>query len=520
VSSDNPCIADNLTPSIRETSRTIDRCGNGFIAYEWFINITGVEEVICQGQVNFENQNIFTEANINWPANREALSCNNTAPIDSETSNLIPIIGNCNNVVASDPIDRVFDNVSGDCSRIIRTWTVVDWCRYPADPAARWTYEQTITVSSSMPPVINESATRADIVNDNANCRAEISATGVATDDCTNEEELIWSYTILQDGITIIPTSTGNTINTVLSMGNFEIQWRVEDDCGNTVTYTEAILIADTQAPQLTCASLDLPIDSTTQDAIITVVDFSSGSFDNCDAAFDMGIRRANSGDELAQLLRFDCQELGPIEVELVATDASGNTSSCKGFVNVTNANDACQFGASSIALAGQIITEANIPIEEVEVSMLDMSRSDVQVTMSDVNGQFEFQGMDSNEEYGLESMKIDDYRNGLSTADIIKIQNHILGLRDLDSPYKYLAADVNGSKSISALDLLLIRKIILQQIEEFPNEPSWKFVDQSVHFGLPHDIYNYNHSMGLVKGQEDIDMIGIKMGDVTADVL
>ena len=52
--------------------------------------------------------------------------------------------------------------------------------------------------------------------------------------------------------------------------------------------------------------------------------------------------------------------------------------------------------------------------------------------------------------------------RNGVSTLAIIKIRKHLLNLEKFDSPYKYIAADVDQSGSISTLDLIQISRHLL----------------------------------------------------------
>ena len=53
----------------------------------------------------------------------------------------------------------------------------------------------------------------------------------------------------------------------------------------------------------------------------------------------------------------------------------------------------------------------------------------------------------------------------------------HILGVQAFDNPYQLIAADVNGSGTITAFDMVQIRQLILNITTEFSNSPSWKFV-------------------------------------------
>jgi hypothetical protein len=62
------------------------------------------------------------------------------------------------------------------------------------------------------------------------------------------------------------------------------------------------------------------------------------------------------------------------------------------------------------------------------------------------------------------------------------------LGLAPFDDPYKLIAADANSSKSVSASDLVEIRKLILGLSDRFPKDlPSWVFVTEKDGFSNPH---------------------------------
>ncbi len=253
VASSNPCLADNLVPSIREIGRDLDVCGVGYIDVEWFVNLTGIEEVVCTKRVVFINTNIFVRSDITWPIDRTITTCNDIDPTVSELENLIPDDLPCSNVIASEPIDRIHNRTTDACYRITRTWTVVDWCRYPADPTARWSYEQTLTIVNSQGPQIGVAESALNIIYDEDNCRAQITAIGVATDDCTVSENLNWTYSITSGGAIISPSTSGNEVNALLTLGTYILIWTVTDECGNTTSGEEAFSIEDNQAPNIIC---------------------------------------------------------------------------------------------------------------------------------------------------------------------------------------------------------------------------------------------------------------------------
>ena len=53
---------------------------------------------------------------------------------------------------------------------------------------------------------------------------------------------------------------------------------------------------------------------------------------------------------------------------------------------------------------------------------------------------------------------------------DLVLISKHILGNEaQFDSPYKYIAADINKSGSITAFDMVQLRQLILNITTEYP---------------------------------------------------
>ena len=114
-----------------------------------------------------------------------------------------------------------------------------------------------------------------------------------------------------------------------------------------------------------------------------------------------------------------------------------------------------------------------------------------------------------------------ENIENGVTTFDIVKITQHILGIQSLGSAYKVIAADANNSASVTTLDIVAIRKVILQIEESFPNNTSWRFVDAAYVFadamnpwGFA-EVVNYNN---LSTDQLNTDFVAVKIGDVTGD--
>ncbi|HNA64558.1 MAG TPA: T9SS type A sorting domain-containing protein, partial [Saprospiraceae bacterium] len=133
-------------------------------------------------------------------------------------------------------------------------------------------------------------------------------------------------------------------------------------------------------------------------------------------------------------------------------------------------------------------------------------------------DGSYAFKSLYPNTEYVVRPTRNDNPLNGVSTADIVKIQKHILGKELLQTPYKIIAADVNGTHSVTAADISEIRKLILGVQPEFRNAPSWKFIPASTRFEDVTAPWGYPVEEKIRMGQisQKVDFTAVKMGDVT----
>lgn len=118
---------------------------------------------------------------------------------------------------------------------------------------------------------------------------------------------------------------------------------------------------------------------------------------------------------------------------------------------------------------------------------------------------------------------KLINARNGVSTFDLVRIQQHILKLDTFTDPYQVIAANADGSDKISTIDMLHIQQVILKVSTSFPANTSWRFVPASHIFPYPSaplaGIYPQEvalNSAGI--DTSGLDFIGIKIGDVSMD--
>ncbi|MEM8906354.1 MAG: hypothetical protein AAGD05_00795 [Bacteroidota bacterium] len=149
--------------------------------------------------------------------------------------------------------------------------------------------------------------------------------------------------------------------------------------------------------------------------------------------------------------------------------------------------------------ISGRIQTSVNQNLAGVKVN-LSGAVSDSVVT--DTSGVFSFVGLPAGADYVLSFDKNDDAGNGINVLDVILTANHILGTTPFVDPNQLTAANVIPNSAITAFDLVEMRKIILNILDDFSEVPSWVF-DQN-------DI-----AIDNLSEDTSFDIIGIKMGDV-----
>lgn len=185
--------------------------------------------------------------------------------------------------------------------------------------------------------------------------------------------------------------------------------------------------------------------------------------------------------------------------------------------------SDAMEMGgfaeAEPQSVKGTILSFFNkTPVGGVEVT-LDLDGNSIQVT-SAADGTFVFPAVGAANTYTLSFSKNSTANNGVTGADILDIQKHILGLTPLVGPYRLLAADVNKSGSITGMDVVAMRRVILAVATEFaPGVNSWSFLPEG--YAFPNDSKPWSpgppatFASGNIAELQEVKILAIKGGDV-----
>ncbi|MEL7163717.1 MAG: hypothetical protein AAFN92_23360, partial [Bacteroidota bacterium] len=191
----------------------------------------------------------------------------------------------------------------------------------------------------------------------------------------------------------------------------------------------------------------------------------------------------------------FDCESDATIPVRVYAIDDNGAADYCSVIVLVQlNNPDMCEQQRG--VLSGAITTDAATPVADVSVTLT--GANDMDVTMeTDVNGVFVFNGLEQGVDYTVQpNYQAAVNLSHVKTSDVVKISSVILGAGDFDSPYDYLAADVDLDGTINVLDLVAIQRVILGLDDTFRSGQTWGFVRADVDVDVAEDlpnVYNIN---------------------------
>ncbi|MDN3633283.1 T9SS type A sorting domain-containing protein, partial [Neolewinella lacunae] len=168
----------------------------------------------------------------------------------------------------------------------------------------------------------------------------------------------------------------------------------------------------------------------------------------------------------------------------------------------------------------GTIATRTDRAMANVAVTLTGEGTAD-QMTMTDAAGIYYFTDLNMGIDYTVQpeyavAVNVQDVK----TSDIVKITKVILGAEDFDSPYDYLAADVDQNRNLNVLDLVGIQRVILGLDANYVTGESWGFVPADVDVSNPYaaafpEVYNANDLTGSIL---DADFVAFAYGDVVGN--
>lgn len=526
----SPTATDNCGTTVVESApeENFTSCGSGTIIRRFTATDAAGNSASCEQTITVRSLSPFNGNNINWP-NDYVVS--NGCPGAGIAPEMLPLNNSVPRFtadpcaqIAIDYEDIVFQYVDGFCFKVLRTWTVFDECQFdPTVPnSGQFTRVQTIGVMNATAPTFLTGCSASDVsVTQTGDCIARLQVSATAEDDC-DQQDISYSYTIdlNNDGSTDI-TGNGNSIDRTVDYGDHKVTFFATDECDNTGTCEQIVSVRDDKAPTPYC--LGEVVTTLNEDGQVEIwaSDFDNGSFDECIGNTNVTIAFDAAGTQLAR--SYSCADMTAsttfIEVMIFAIDADGNADFCTSMLKLQDNFGTCGFEAANrVEVSGKVYTEDQTDLDDVEVMIMDMSNENPTYDMTDEIGAYAFDDLAVYSDYYVEPNRATSYLEGVSTLDLVLIQRHILGLADLDSPYKVIAADINSSESVSAADIVQLRKLVLGVYSELPDNTSWRFVDANQEFFDALDPFPFTEKIELDQLDRDMvaaNFIGVKVGDV-----
>jgi hypothetical protein len=143
-------------------------------------------------------------------------------------------------------------------------------------------------------------------------------------------------------------------------------------------------------------------------------------------------------------------------------------------------------------------------------------------VGASNDDGDYGFGPIERRQDYFVRASKDGDDIEGVSTLDLLFLQKHLLGIAPFNSAFQYVAADANNSQTVTVLDIVEIKKLILGIYTEFPKTTSWRMHDASIELRVddPWSLRNVINLEYVLYNLDHLDFTAIKVGDLTGDAI
>ncbi len=436
--------------------------------------------------------------------------------------------------------DKVFKIVGGNegCFKIVRTWCFADWCALgeyttqsqwwfnPKYQGKYLSWTQKILLVDTLVPTCHIDLP--DVI-ETSGCFYNLNARVVFEDNCN---VLDYTWELFDKDVNRVGHGSGQIADQTtgamtvskdnLAPGSYTLKIVSRDECQNEGICKRDFVIEPKKKPTPVCiTSLTLqlnPMDINgdgqidTAMGIIWASEFNQSSSAACGSLtsdLDFRLDRISDGEPMLpekDQLTFGCDDIGVVALRLYVLDATGTWDYCEVTLTIQNNSGGCT-GQLNGKISGVITNELQRIVHGVDMTLGTLDGS--VIDQIEVSGDYRFEMIQGQKAY-LTPFKNDDFINGISTRDLIDIQQHLLGVKRFDSWYKRKAADVNADGNITVADIIQLRKLILGFIDELPDNTSWRFFDNASN----QERYYINSTRDIMR----VDFTGVKTGDVNLD--
>ena len=527
-------------PSINDYN--LNTCNVGTIIRTWETKDEDQQLISCSQTITLLAGE-FTEAdNIIWPETDLELSGCSTdidlddLPIEYREPRILHVM--CSQVGTS-MSDQIL-NVGSDCRKILRTWTVINWCTFnPNTNEGKFTFVQVFIISNGAKPEIK---CPTEFIVDALDCDSSfvnVPFVSVFGESCSGGFQ-VTNNSIFAD-------TTSHDASGIYPIGRTSFDFEVLFGCGQKERCRTTVVVTDNVRPVPYClATINIVLwpedtdgDGEVDNGRVELwgSDVNINSFHPChNRPLDFSFRP----DSLNAPRTFTCQEVGLNDIPMYVTDDQGRQSYCRVHVVVQNnganiPNCAPLIGTRAIA-SGLVTDPIGEPIEDVMISHRDQAPQTNTTSQGVLNqyqlinsirtttdGSYSTDDLTLNRDYMLYAYKEGDVSR-VDDTDISILEGYIRGERFFTNAYTYMAADINEDGRVDIEDFHLLVNLQGLSESEWPEERQWVFYTKNSVDIMPdpeennnmnlHQSYEINrlyygyaenkHFIGVLKGDLD----------------
>ena len=520
-------VSGNYHPSMIKwiDDNETNACNEGFVYRNFYLdadysNTYNNNEPSCTQTITMVYNSL--PINLQFPSDKE-YTCLDEVPVDPPTWSSNPC-----DLVGYTYEDEIFEFEAGACLKIVRTYSVINWCVYDVDT------QDGLYKGIQIIKIIDEVAPEIDNCDDQyfdagENCETLVTLTNSASDlgDCPSGT-LTWrvSVDLWGDGtedlfygpnepapFRLDPVANGANIEIVIpeavGVAKHKVDWKVTDGCGNVRTCDSEFFVEDNKPPTPYCLNFTSAALNGAEGWTLTIPAsfFNVEAVDNCSSSDNIRFSFSDNVNDTERVIA--CGDTGFQFFRIYYTDEAGNQDFCEVFMLIFD-NGSC---ATKYAPTGLVTRPNGLAIEGASAYLME-EEDIISLIDSNEDGYFSFGEQDLMEDYSAIVKKESGGEDDVDLEDFIMMRSALIGLENLDY-YQKVAADLNQDHSFDIDDLYTFKNVLLGK-SEISTEDSWTFIPAMHEADSHQNDLDFDEMIPYGAYGEGFDFYGVKTGDIT----
>ncbi len=458
------------------------------------------------------------------------------------------------------------------CTKIKRTWTIIDWCTYNQDlGTGEYIFNQIIKVSEDTPPQYDALDTIFVGTHNCVDAFIDISEISLPPSSCGGDFSFTHNSPFADED--------GSNASGTYPIGTHTFSYVVDYSCSLKKFVYQTIVVDDTSAPLPYCISkiattlcgVDTNGDGVIDDGKVEIwaEDFNVGSTNTCASG---NLQFSFSPDVTNTHQMFTCADVGENILNMYVTDQLGNQSYCIVTLDIQNnsldipgcygtlsANENHDYTVSGrlTSFSGSMDEFAQVKIKTSDIDTFGILTVDTTfvetvidsilldddtynyvinidtltnnivdtlvgheetITDLDIQGEYSISHMELMDDYIIEP-EINTYDpNLITTRDVEILSQHIWGEYVITDKFALLAADINEDGEVDATDFYDLMYVL--RFDEYPPhiEKPWRTFNVS-HYLMTGETMPMIYLEEFDSSVSNNDFFAVMKGDLTAHI-